>query len=82
MTEKSHTEGLDCAEVVLELFASVVGRAAPRGLDTSPGDVPEWDSLAHIHLVHAVERRAGRRLPEQQLVATRTMTLRALAEAF
>ncbi|MGA2887011.1 MAG: acyl carrier protein [Terracidiphilus sp.] len=53
---------------ISELFASVVGMEPPRGEDTLPDDVRGWDSLAHIRLVHAIEREFGCELPEGLLL--------------
>jgi len=53
---------------VLELFAEVVGAPPVEGLETTPEDVPDWDSLNHVRLVHAIERRLSVALPENALV--------------
>jgi acyl carrier protein len=66
------------AATVSDVFTSVVGTDPPRGLETTPDDVAEWDSLAHVHVVFALEQDLDVRLPESVLV-TRS-SLGALVE--
>tara|TARA_B100000315_G_scaffold257003_1_gene304459 strand:+ start:1248 stop:1478 length:231 start_codon:yes stop_codon:yes gene_type:complete len=43
-------------EKIIDLFSSVLGVSKEKINDeTSMDDVPEWDSLAHISLVSAIE---------------------------
>jgi acyl carrier protein len=81
LTDVRDTVTDEIATTVLTVFQDVLGCPAPRGLDTCPADVEEWDSLGHIHLAHAIEHRLGRQLPEEHLVATPDTTLRSLIEA-
>lgn len=81
MTDVPDTVTDEAATAVLAAFHDVLGCPAPRGLDTCPGDLEEWDSLGHIHLAHAIEHTLGRKFPEECLVATPDTTLRSLLEA-
>lgn len=40
-----------------EVFADVFGRTIPLSEDMSAKDVGDWDSLQHINLIVAIERR-------------------------
>jgi acyl carrier protein len=53
---------------IAAIFTAVVGAPPVRGAETLPHDVPEWDSLAHIKFVHAVESEFGCELPEEFLL--------------
>lgn len=53
---------------ITEIFTRVVGASPVQGAETLPRDVPEWDSLAHIKFVHAVETEFGCELPEDFLL--------------
>lgn len=54
---------LACKETVrpevAELFRDVFEYDGPLSHHTSPDDVPRWDSLQHIALVHALETTFG-----------------------
>jgi acyl carrier protein len=58
---------------VLSAFQEAVGVPPPHGLDTAPGDVPDWSSLAQVRLVHAVERGLGCVLDERLLTVGSTL---------
>ena len=44
---------------VAELFRDIFEYDGPLSFQTSPDDVPRWDSLQHMALVHAVEKTYG-----------------------
>ena len=53
---------------LIDLAAGVFGiSSADVKLDTTPNDLPQWDSLNHLHLITAFESRVGVRLSMQQI---------------
>jgi acyl carrier protein len=51
-----------------ELAAGVFGISSNDiSCDTSPEDLPQWDSLNHLHLITAYEAKSGIRLTMQQI---------------
>ena len=43
-------------EKIIDLFSSILGVSKEKiNYETSMDDLPEWDSLAHISLVSAIE---------------------------
>ncbi|MBX7212013.1 MAG: acyl carrier protein [Verrucomicrobiaceae bacterium] len=51
------------------VFAQVFGLAADAVNDqTAPDNVPQWDSLAHLRLVMAVEGEFGITIPAEQIM--------------
>lgn len=57
----------DRGDAVVAAFRTVFGGEPPNGLDTAPHEVPGWDSLAQVRLVHAVEQELGCLLDERSL---------------
>lgn len=56
-------------EAATELVSSALGIPAESvGSDTRLGRVPEWDSLAHMRLVLAVESKIGRQLTTEEIL--------------
>lgn len=53
---------------VAELFRDVFEYDGPLSLQTSPDDVPRWDSLQHIALVHALEKTYGLSLSMDEMM--------------
>lgn len=53
---------------VAELFRDVFEYDGPLSHRTSPDDVPRWDSLQHIALVHAVEKTFGLSLSMDEMM--------------
>lgn len=53
---------------VAELFRDVFEYDGPLSPHTSPDDVPRWDSLQHIALVHAVEKTFGLSLSMDEMM--------------
>lgn len=53
---------------VAELFRDVFEYEGPLTRCTSPDDVPRWDSLQHIALVHAVEQAFGLSLSMDEMM--------------
>ena len=37
-------------------------------LDTEIGELPEWDSMHHIHIISELENEFGCKLPEEELM--------------
>lgn len=64
---------VDDAELLL-LFAETL-RVAPGSLslDSARGEVAEWDSLAHVMAMLAVEQRYGVQLTLEELEELRTI---------
>lgn len=60
-------------DAVYAAFQSIFGREPPHGLDTAPGDVPDWSSLAQVRLTHAVEQELGCVLDERFLTIGGTL---------
>lgn len=58
---------------IAAIFTSVMGVPPIHGAETLPRDIPEWDSLAHIKFVHAVEREFDCELPEDFLLVGRPL---------
>lgn len=52
---------------VCSVFTDVIGSPPARGMSTVPADVEGWDSLGHIRLVHALERKFDCRLDDDAL---------------
>lgn len=53
---------------VAELFRDVFEYDGPLSYQTSPDDVPRWDSLQHIALVHALEKTFGLSLSMDEMM--------------
>ncbi|MCB1484582.1 MAG: acyl carrier protein [Hyphomicrobiaceae bacterium] len=53
---------------VAELFRDIFEYDGPLSRRTSPDDVPRWDSLQHIALVHAVEKTYGLSLSMDEMM--------------
>lgn len=53
---------------VAELFRDVFEYEGPLSQHTSPVDVPRWDSLQHVALVHAIERTFGLSLSMDEMM--------------
>ncbi|WP_293682570.1 acyl carrier protein [uncultured Phenylobacterium sp.] len=47
--------------------------AIALALDTLPADVEGWDSLAHVGIIVAVEKRAGRQFTTEQIDGIKTV---------
>jgi len=60
-------------DATLAAFRGLFGAEPPHGLDTAPGDVPDWNSLAQVRLLHAVERELGCALDERFLTVGGTL---------
>lgn len=52
----SSTQKVVVLQKLIEVFQDVVTDDAVIGLETTAKDIPEWDSLAHVRLILAVER--------------------------
>lgn len=63
----------DAKSRINALFVSVIGMEPTRGEATLPEDVRGWNSLAHIRLVHAMEREFDCELPEEVLLVGRPL---------
>ena len=49
--------------VLTEIFSDIFGKPGDSfGAGTNPDTLPEWDSLAHIRLISALEERFDRRI--------------------
>lgn len=53
---------------VAELFRDVFEYDGPLSRRTNPDDVPRWDSLQHIALVHAIETTFGLSLSMDEMM--------------
>lgn len=53
---------------VAAVFRDVFEFDGPLSRRTSPDDVPRWDSLQHIALVHAVEQTFGLSLSMDEMM--------------
>ena len=72
------SETLPGREAVLEpvrgLMAKVFGVAVDRiGPDTTPDDIPRWDSLNLLTVLIGVERRLGISMPPEALEGVRNV---------
>jgi acyl carrier protein len=58
------------------LFAEVL-KVDPATLseDTSPKDIPTWDSLGALNLVVAIEAKFGKKLSARDIMSMRTIGL-------
>lgn len=56
-----------------DVLEDVLGWDLELGDDDGPGTLEEWDSLAHVRLVHALETRFGIRLPDAALLEAQTV---------
>ena len=54
---------------VIAAYTMVFGDPPVHGARTAPDDTAEWDSLAHIRLVYAIEQDLDVVLPEELLTA-------------
>jgi acyl carrier protein len=55
------------------IFEDVFQHGGPLARETSPRDVPRWDSLQHIALVSAIERTFGVQLSMDEMMEMRTV---------
>lgn len=55
------------------LAAAVSMEPAEIGTDAAIGVLPEWDSLAHMRLITALEEHLGRELPPDAVVAIESL---------
>jgi acyl carrier protein len=56
-----------------EVLEDVFGWDVELGDDDGSGTIEEWDSLAQIRLVHALEQRFDVRLPDAALLEPQTV---------
>lgn len=59
--------------VLAAVFEDVFGHGAPLTRETSPEQVPRWDSLQHIALVSAIERNFGISLSMDEMMEMRSV---------
>ena len=74
------TAAAEVDDAFAEAFATVFGPAFRPADDDGPGTLADWDSLAQVRLVHALETRLGLRLPDEALLEEQTVgSLKRLA---
>jgi acyl carrier protein len=54
-------------EALADVFEEVLGRRVELGADTTAGDVDGWDSVVHVMLVLASERKFGIRFESSEI---------------
>lgn len=60
----------DLKDKATEILASALGLDTDSiGPDIGLGITPQWDSLAHMRIVLALERILGRQLPAQDIMS-------------
>jgi acyl carrier protein len=56
-----------------DVLEDILGWGLELGDDDGPGTIEEWDSLAQVRLVHALETSFGVRLPDAALLEMQTV---------
>ncbi|MGY1601114.1 acyl carrier protein [Geodermatophilus sp. SYSU D00815] len=59
----------DVEQQVHEVLALVLKLPSPPDAPIARAEVPEWDSLAHIEIIYAVEESLGITFTEQEMAA-------------
>ena len=61
---------------ITAIFAGIL-KVDPSAIndDSSPENIPEWDSVAAMHLVAAIEERFGIELSTREIMSMRTVGL-------
>lgn len=54
-------------ETLADVFEEVLGRRIALRDDTTAADVDEWDSVAHVMLILATERKFGIRFESSEI---------------
>lgn len=54
-------------ETLADVFEEVLGRRIALRKDTTAADVDEWDSVAHVMLILATERKFGIRFESSEI---------------
>lgn len=54
-------------ETLADVFEEVLGRRIALREDTTAADVDEWDSVAHVMLILATERKFGIRFESSEI---------------
>lgn len=59
---------MECRQQIIEIIAEVLG-VVPESvtMELSIGDIPEWNSMANIALITAIEERLDIRIPSEDL---------------
>jgi len=61
---------MDELTIAREVVAGVLGCPVGNvGLDAAVGSLPQWDSIAHVSIILAAERKLGRMLTSEEIAS-------------